>query len=115
MNYRRCKMKSTGESRTVEQLPQHLRTQILEISANLREIELVMLFGSRARGDADERSDIDLAVSAPRASQRQRLDILDALDDLDTLLAVDTVIWEEAPTDLRDRIGREGTVLYERR
>ena len=29
------------------------------------EVESVILFGSRARGDANPRSDIDLAISAP--------------------------------------------------
>ncbi|MCK6629918.1 MAG: nucleotidyltransferase domain-containing protein [Anaerolineae bacterium] len=31
----------------------------------------VILFGSRARGDAEVRSDIDLAIVAPAASGRQ--------------------------------------------
>jgi predicted nucleotidyltransferase len=33
-----------------------------------RSVERIILFGSRARGDYDERSDIDLGIACPGAS-----------------------------------------------
>jgi predicted nucleotidyltransferase len=78
------------------------------------EVRRVILFGSRARGTAAERADVDLAIEAPGASARQWLDLLAELDDAPTLLSIDAVRLEEAPAPLRSRIAAEGRVLYER-
>ncbi|MZP28190.1 nucleotidyltransferase domain-containing protein [Heliobacterium undosum] len=78
------------------------------------EVERIILFGSRARGDHEERSDIDLAIVAPDATQRQWFDILDAVEEADTLYSIDVLRWEEVSNALRDRIANEGKVLYER-
>ncbi len=77
-------------------------------------IDKIVLFGSRARGDTRPRADIDVAVSCPRASQREWLDLCDAIEDVPTLLSIDLVRLETAGTQLRDRILREGRTLYER-
>jgi len=79
------------------------------------EVAKVIVFGSRARGDADERSDIDLTIVAPSATPRQWLDVVFALEDMDTLLSIDVVRWAEASSALKARIIAEGKVLYERR
>lgn len=76
-------------------------------------VEQAILFGSRARGDADARSDIDLAILAPRATQRQWLDLVFSIDELDTLLHIDVVRLEEAPKELKEAIFSEGMVLFE--
>jgi uncharacterized protein len=78
-------------------------------------IERVWLFGSRARGDCFERSDIDLAVDAPTMDPYDWLKItLDFEDEAPTLLLIDLVRWEEAPEGLRAQIRDEGIVIYER-
>ena len=74
----------------------------------------VWLFGSRARGDHRERSDIDLAVEAPAASRRTWLELCRAVEETETLLRIDLVRVEEAPPELARQIRREGRVLYER-
>lgn len=72
----------------------------------------VVLFGSRARGDNRERSDIDLAVFGlePILAGRFRL----ALEDLPTLLSFDLVCVDDgtSPT-LLENIKREGVTLYD--
>jgi predicted nucleotidyltransferase len=78
------------------------------------EVHRIILFGSRAGGDADERSDIDLAIEAPQASQKRWLQLLLLLDDLDTLLSLDVIRLEDASALLRERVMEEGKVLYER-
>jgi predicted nucleotidyltransferase len=78
------------------------------------EVARIWLYGSRARGDARERSDVDLAVEAPEAGRRAWLSMCDLAEDADTLLPIDLVRVEEAPAALRERIRREGRVLYER-
>lgn len=79
------------------------------------EVRRVILFGSRARGDFDDRSDIDIAVEAPSADVRQWDELSEILDESETLLEIDLVRLERAPEALRERIEREGRVLFERR
>lgn len=69
----------------------------------------VFLFGSQARGDAHEKSDIDLAVDAPESMPAHvlaelRLD----LEDSNVLRAVDLVDLRHADPALRSAVAREG-------
>ncbi len=95
-------------------LPEKLHNQLIRLLSAQLEVEKVILFGSRARGDAEERSDIDLAIVAPTASPRQWLDLTFLLEETDTLLPIDLVRWEEVPQMLKERILAEGEILYER-
>jgi predicted nucleotidyltransferase len=95
-------------------LPEKLRKQLVHLLSAQPEVEKVILFGSRARGDAEERSDVDLAIIAPTASPRQWLEIVYLLEEVDTLLPIDIVRWEEASPPLQERILAEGKILYER-
>lgn len=79
------------------------------------QIERIYLFGSRARGDASPRSDIDLAIACPGADARVWADICEAVDGADTLLRIDVVRLDEAAPELAGRILMEGRLLYERR
>lgn len=88
--------------------------RVLARIAPFREVERVWLFGSRARGDARPRSDIDLAIAAPAADARRWQAILDAIEKAPTLLRVDVTRMEEAPEDLRAEILRSGRVIHER-
>lgn len=78
-------------------------------------IEKIILYGSRARGDARERSDIDLAIVAPQAHDSDWLAIVDVLDDADTLLKIDGIRYDALPKNsaLKKAIDKEGVVLYD--
>ncbi len=78
------------------------------------EVDRIILFGSRARGDAAPRSDIDLAVSCPSAGILRWSDIEEAVESAPTLLEVDLVRLDTAPPELADIIHKEGRILYER-
>lgn len=78
------------------------------------EVERIYLFGSRAIGDAEARSDIDLAISCPSATSHIWLDICGALENADTLLSIDVVRLEDASPAFGRKILAEGYVLYER-
>lgn len=78
------------------------------------EIAEAIVFGSRALGDAEERSDLDLALSCPGISRRRWAEIADAVEQAETLIAIDLIWLEDAPSALRDEILRSGKVIYER-
>ncbi|MBW3091808.1 nucleotidyltransferase domain-containing protein [Bifidobacterium sp. 82T10] len=72
----------------------------------------VILFGSRAKGTARPKSDIDIAISGCPDFDRlyRRLQ-----DDLWSLLKIDVINLDEPITDeLRDEIATTGKVLYEK-
>lgn len=80
-------------------------------------IDKVILFGSRARGDARPFSDYDLAVElAPGTPTVKWLAFAEILDDEAPTLCQLSMI-ELKPSvrpELLDRIAKEGTVVYER-
>ncbi len=78
------------------------------------DLEKIMLYGSRARGDSRPRSDIDLAVFPRKEFVREgRLAI--EMDDLETLLKIDLVIVSNT-TDPKvlHNIKKDGVVIYKR-
>jgi predicted nucleotidyltransferase len=75
-------------------------------------VRRIILFGSRARGQAQLRSDVDLAIEAPDASPHDWQRFLDLTEDADTLLPIDLVRIEEVPDELRRRILLEGRTLH---
>jgi len=88
--------------------------RVLDVLTRFPAVERVILFGSRARGDAGPRADIDLAVACPQAGEAEWLKIAEAVEEeAETLLLIDLVRLEEASADLRDRIRSEGRVLYD--
>ena len=69
------------------------------------------LFGSRARGDYREKSDIDLAVYDGDFARFA----LDVDDETHTLLPYDIVdMNRHVDNELKESIEREGIVLYEK-
>lgn len=94
--------------------PQFIEKIVQEAVRQL-DAKRVILFGSRARGDAEQRSDYDIAIEAPDVSDRQwSRFVLDIEEGLDTLLAIDLVRLEEAGSRLCEEIEREGKVIYAR-
>lgn len=74
-------------------------------------VDYVLLFGSRARGDFRPRSDIDLAFSGGNASAF----IHDVHEETSTLLSFDIVdLKKEVQRELLESIQTEGVVLYEK-
>ena len=79
--------------------------------AKSNDVKKVILFGSRARGDFKERSDIDLAFCGGSRSKF----ILDVNETTSTLLEFDIVdIDKPVNMELLDSIKREGIVFYEK-
>ena len=88
--------------------------------------EQVILFGSRARGDHDDRSDVDLIVieaepfGPGRSRRREMARLYEALSgfqvpaDLLVYSRADVDYWRDSLNHVLARALREGRVLYER-
>lgn len=74
----------------------------------------IWLYGSRARGDNDERSDIDIAIGCPSASEKEWLLVDSIIDEADTLLKIDCVRLESMKdtNPLKENILSQGICLY---
>ena len=84
--------------------------EIIQLAKKNR-VEKVILFGSRARGDFKERSDIDLAFRGGCSSHF----ILDVDETTSTLLEFDTVDLDKpVREELLESIKNEGVVIYEK-
>jgi predicted nucleotidyltransferase len=79
-------------------------------------IEKIWLFGSRARGDNQERADIDLAIVCGAATESNWLQVMEIIENSDTLLHIDCVRFEKSliSDDLYKNILKDKKVVYER-
>lgn len=93
-------------------LPQHALDRLLSVFDAYPEVDRVILFGSRAKGNFRPGSDIDLCVIAPTLSLSRRLALDNALDDLLLPWKIDLIPWDEIDNpDLCSHIQRCGLVL----
>lgn len=99
-----------------EQEQQRAARAVAVSLAGLGAVKRVILFGSRARGDAAERADIDLAVDIAGATHREWQRVLDVVDAAETLLKIDCVRLDGLQDDdpLGRAIERDGVVLLDR-
>lgn len=80
-------------------------------------VEKIVLYGSRARGDHQERSDIDLAVFCPIASEKDWHQVMDIVENADTLLKIDCVRLDKLSetNPLLASIKRDGKIIYSKK
>ena len=91
-----------------------IKVKVINEICNLaveNEIQKVILFGSRARGDYKERSDIDIAIIGGNYTRFT----LDIEEYTSTLLKYDVVNMNgHVQQDLLDSIKKEGVTIYEK-
>ena len=77
------------------------------------DIESVILYGSRAKGNYREESDIDLAIIAPNMSSSDFALLSLALDELPIIYKIDCVLLKELEnTGLKDNIISQGRIIW---
>lgn len=89
--------------------------EYLNQQSMLDNVDRIILFGSRAKADAEERSDFDLAFDCPKLSQHAWLELISFLEDAPTMLKIDAIRYNTSSDELRNRIDKEGKVIYEQR
>jgi predicted nucleotidyltransferase len=100
-------MKSTGISESV-------LSTIKTVFLNYPEVEKAVLFGSRAKGNFYEGSDIDIAIFGEKLNFEKVLDISIELDKIDLLQTIDLVHFEKIKeAELKKHIERVGIKIYD--
>jgi predicted nucleotidyltransferase len=85
------------------------------VLARFPEVDKAVLYGSRAKGNYQPGSDIDLTLHGAMLTPRILADIADALDELLLPYGIDLSIFEQLNhAELREHIERVGVVLYRR-
>ena len=77
-------------------------------------VDAILLYGSRGRGSAEARSDIDLAIICPTASPEDWSKVMQIIEDADTLLKIDCVRLDQLTNKnpLKQEIQHDGIILY---
>lgn len=89
--------------------------KIMSVFAQHSEVESAILYGSRARGNYREGSDIDLTLIGEHLTYRTLLRIEDEIDDLLLPYLFDISIFSHVDDpDVIDHIRRVGVPFYER-
>lgn len=88
---------------------QDLKSLITEIFKD--ENVIVILFGSRARGDYSRVSDIDIGILAEKSLDKRKLVLLkEKIDDLNIPYTVDVVDLSKVTEAFREKALRDGVV-----
>lgn len=89
--------------------------RLCQVFARHPEIERVIIYGSRAKGNFREGSDIDLTFEGDAIDLSLMLKVENELDDLLLPYQLDlSLLTHIADPGLRDHITRVGQVLYQR-
>ena len=91
-------------------IPERVEREIV-MFAKKHSVMKVVLFGSRARGDNTERSDVDIAVYGGEFDSFY----WDIKENVHSLLMFDVVDVDSGISDeLKNEIDRDGVVIYEK-
>lgn len=92
----------------------NIHYQFLDALKLLPFVEEIWLFGSRARGDHHPKSDLDLAILCPKATEKEWLQVLEIVDNADTLLKIDCLRFakDHISETLYKKILQEKKILY---
>ncbi|NJL96735.1 nucleotidyltransferase domain-containing protein [Candidatus Gracilibacteria bacterium] len=93
-------------------IEQNYFEDIIRIVHSYPEIKQLVVFGSRVRGDFGRYSDIDLCVTKKNDGFKITKFRMD-LEDLNIPYLIDVVDNSEAEEELREKIAKEGCIIWE--
>ena len=88
--------------------------ELQDVFRRHKNVSKVLIFGSRAKGNYREGSDIDLVAIGNNLDYNQIIKILTEIDDLELLYSVDLLDYSKIiGTPIGDHINRVGQVFYQ--
>jgi predicted nucleotidyltransferase len=94
-------------------LDEDLRSKFNKVFASFPEIEKVIIYGSRAKGNYREGSDIDLCLVGDDLNEAIRKRVWLMLDELNTPYLIDLSVFNQLESKgLIDHIQRVGGIFY---
>jgi uncharacterized protein len=88
--------------------------EVVAYCTNHTAINRVVLFGSRARGEQSNRSDIDLAITTVNCSHSEQNLIAQAIEEMTTPSKIDILFTNRLQKEkLLANINKEGMIIYE--
>jgi predicted nucleotidyltransferase len=95
-------------------LPDKLLEKITNILQNHSEVEEAIIYGSRAKGNYREGSDIDMVLKGKKLTEEIRNQIFWEIDELNSPYTLDLSIYHQITSqDLIQHIDRVGKPLYQ--
>lgn len=90
--------------------------EIKRIALNYKNINKIVLFGSRARGDNTDKSDYDIAVFSNNMDFSDECKFKDDIDNIDTLYKIDLIFINERhiDTDIYKNIMNDGVMIMDK-
>ncbi len=89
-------------------------TQILNTCFGFPGVTKIILYGSRARGDYRQGSDIDIAIDAPDMTSREFSQIWNAVDDLPIIYTFDILHLQALTNEALHKAIRQEGVSFAR-
>ena len=91
-----------------------LNYEFIEKLKKLQYVEEIWLFGSRARGDNRDKSDIDIAIVCNNSTNKEWDYIIDIIEDSDTLLKIDCIKFDKnkLSKELCNNILKDRKIIY---
>lgn len=94
-------------------LEQHIIDQLNNIFSHYEDIDQVLIYGSRAKGNYKNGSDIDLTILSDNFNNSNLLKVANQIDDLLLPYKIDLSVFRQISNpDLIDHINRVGDVFY---
>jgi predicted nucleotidyltransferase len=85
--------------------------QFIKKIKKLSFVEKIILFGSRAKKTNRKMSDFDIAIVCPKATTLEWNQILEIIENADTLIPIDCIRFDQATKDLQEQIIKYGIPL----
>jgi uncharacterized protein len=96
-------------------LPDDVLPRLLAVLSNNRKVKQITLFGSRAKGNSRDGSDIDLCLDGDALSQKDLAELDASIDDLLLPWKVDIAVRQQIDNpELIAHIERVGVMLFSR-
>jgi len=91
--------------------PEYLKL-IIDVLSKNKKIKKAIIYGSRAKGNYKEGSDIDIAIIAPELEFSEYLKIIDEMEQLDIPNKIDITNYDLLDQDVIGHIKRWGKEIY---